>query len=114
MNTNYNLRKALYTYLDVKFDSDTQISIANGSAFKVIKVEDGSFVNIFISAQNGQEWPERRLKGNVLNILPQTACLTFILFFAFEYSSIIENSSPQTYFNFLKYSSWDIFLGIIF
>lgn len=53
MNTNYDLRKALYNFLDVKFDSATAISIANGSKFKTIKVEAGSIVNIFISAQNG-------------------------------------------------------------
>jgi hypothetical protein len=51
MNTNYNLRKALYTYLDVKFDSATQTSIANNAKFKIAKVGNGSIVNIFVSAE---------------------------------------------------------------
>lgn len=53
MNTNYDLRKALYNFLDVKFDSDKQIDIALGDKFKTIKVEAGSVINMFISAQNG-------------------------------------------------------------
>ena len=53
MNTNYDLRKALYNFLDVKFDSDKQITIASGNKFKAIKVEAGSIVNLFISAENG-------------------------------------------------------------
>lgn len=51
MSTNYDLRKALYSFLDVKVDSANQIAIATSNKFKVIKVEAGSIVNIFISAQ---------------------------------------------------------------
>jgi hypothetical protein len=51
MSTNYDLRKALYSFLDVKVDSENQITIANSNKFKLIKVEEGSIVNIFISAQ---------------------------------------------------------------
>jgi len=53
MNTNYDLRKALYNYLDVKFNSDLQPTIVNNNKFKMIKVETGSIVNIFVSAQTG-------------------------------------------------------------
>ena len=47
MSTNYDLRKALYSFLDVKVDSANQIAIATSNKFKVIKVEAGSIVNIF-------------------------------------------------------------------
>jgi hypothetical protein len=51
MSTNYDLRKALYSFLDVKVDSANQITIPNANNFKMIKVEAGSIVNIFVSAQ---------------------------------------------------------------
>ena len=51
MSTNYDLRKALYSFLDVKVNSANQIAIDTSNKFKVIKVEAGSIVNIFISAQ---------------------------------------------------------------
>lgn len=49
MSTNYDLRKALYNYLDVKFDTNTLIVVPSANNFKTIKVAPGSILNIFIS-----------------------------------------------------------------
>jgi hypothetical protein len=51
MNTNYDLRKALYNFLDFKFDSNSQVAISPTHKFKTVKVEAGSIINIFISAE---------------------------------------------------------------
>jgi hypothetical protein len=52
MNTNYDLRKALYNFLDIKFNTN-QITIAAGDKFKMVRVEAGSIVNLFVSTGTG-------------------------------------------------------------